>query len=163
MSCFKVLGLSSWVFFSSKVKLVLINFSLDLVPWCHHNNTDESLSSLPSICCEYMGMMGSTFTGAMMPTMYVNKKRKNSVSHYWLRLDFYFSFYKDIRMVCYYCYGENVKLYILMSFNHGCIVQELKEAFNAEVTECDKLMVTATVSPERKTVKVSYDVPAIAK
>lgn len=51
-----------------------------------------------------------------------------------------------------------------MSFNHECVVvQELKEAFDAEETQCDKLIVTATVSPERKTINASYEVPEIAK
>lgn len=51
----------------------------------------------------------------------------------------------------------------LLSFNNGCVVQELKEAFEAEETDCDRLIVTATVSPERKPVYASYEVPAIAK
>lgn len=68
-------------------------------------------------------------------------------------------------MPCYHWYEVNINLLqILVSFNHGCVVvQELKEAFDAEGTECDKLIVTATVSPERKSINASYEVPAIAK
>lgn len=51
----------------------------------------------------------------------------------------------------------------LLSFNNGYVVQELKEAFEAEETDCDRLIVTATVSPGRKTVNASYEVQAIAK
>ncbi|XP_075898381.1 chitinase-3-like protein 2 [Nelusetta ayraudi] len=43
------------------------------------------------------------------------------------------------------------------------LIKELKEAFEAEETDCDRLIVTATVSPERKTVNASYEVPEIAK
>lgn len=44
-----------------------------------------------------------------------------------------------------------------------CVVQEMKEAFEAEGINCDRLIVTATVSAERKTVSASYDVPELAK
>lgn len=41
-------------------------------------------------------------------------------------------------------------------------VQELKEAFEAEGTDCDRLIVTASVSAERKSINASYEVAAIA-
>lgn len=42
------------------------------------------------------------------------------------------------------------------------LVQELKEAFVAEGTDCDRLIVTAAVSADRKTINASYEVATIA-
>lgn len=42
------------------------------------------------------------------------------------------------------------------------VPQELKEAFLAEGTKCDRLIVTATVSAERKTINNSYEVAKLA-
>lgn len=43
-----------------------------------------------------------------------------------------------------------------------CPVQELKEAFVAEGSDCDRLIVAATVSAERRAVNASYEVAKIA-
>lgn len=48
------------------------------------------------------------------------------------------------------------------SFKCVWLVQELKEAFEAEGTDCDRLIITATVSADRKTIDASYEVETIA-
>lgn len=56
----------------------------------------------------------------------------------------------------------NKTLHILLSIEVCMLVQELKEAFVAEGTDCDRLIVTATVSADRKTINASYEVATIA-